>query len=183
MEEGITDKEISFTINSNRVGFKKDFYMLHTLTSPAQIVNGILYVPIYSIFNKTYREHYVDNITADALKLNVSKENGIVISIGGDFTCIFNNHYLFMGDWGIVYNVFPGINAYVEKRFSQPSGGTYIPNLIRLDYPIRKLYGEPMLPIYDYNTDSQIENSFGINFDTEANIYNFRYFKALYHGS
>lgn len=81
--------------------------MLHTLTSPAQIVNGILYVPIYSIFNKTYREHYVDNITADALKLNVSKENGIVISIGGDFTCIFNNHYLFMGDWGIVYNVFP----------------------------------------------------------------------------
>ena len=52
MEEGITDKEISFTINSNRVGFKKDFYMLHTLTSPAQIVNGILYVPIYSIFNK-----------------------------------------------------------------------------------------------------------------------------------
>ena len=90
--------------------------MLHTLTSPAQIVNGILYVPIYSIFNKTYREHYVDNITADALKLNVSKENGIVISIGGDFTCIFNNHYLFMGDWGIVYNVFPGINAYVEKH-------------------------------------------------------------------
>mgnify|MGYP003104031978 len=88
-----------------------------------------------------------------------------------------------MGDWGIVYNVFPGINAYVEKRFSQPSGGTYIPNLIRLDYPIRKLYGEPMLPIYDYNTDSQIENSFGINFDTEANIYNFRYFKALYNGS
>ena len=53
----------------------------------------------------------------------------------------------------------------------------------RLDYPIRKLYGEPMLPIYDYNTDSQIENSFGINFDTEANIYNFRYFKALYNGS
>ena len=75
---------------------------------------------------------------------------------------------------------FPGINAYVEKRFSQSSGGAYIPNLIRLDYPIRKLYGEPMLPIYDYNTDSQIENSFGINFDTEANIYNFRYFKALY---
>ena len=30
MEEGITDKEISFTINSNRVGFKKDFYMLQT---------------------------------------------------------------------------------------------------------------------------------------------------------
>ena len=30
MEEGITDKEISFTINSNRVGFKKDFYMLHS---------------------------------------------------------------------------------------------------------------------------------------------------------
>lgn len=25
MEEGITDKEISFTINSNRVGFKKRF--------------------------------------------------------------------------------------------------------------------------------------------------------------
>ncbi len=108
MAELAIQQNVLNLMNSNRVGFKKDFYMLHTLTSPAQIVNGILYVPIYSIFNKTYREQYVDNITADALKLNVSKENGIVISIGGDFTCIFNNHYLFMGDWGIVYNVFPG---------------------------------------------------------------------------
>ncbi len=92
MEEGITDKKKSvFTINSNRVGFKKiDFYMLHTLTSPAQIVNGIFICSdIFNFLIKTYREHYVDNITADALKLNVSKENGIVISIGGDFTCIF----------------------------------------------------------------------------------------------
>ena len=61
---------------------------------------------------------------------------------------------------GVSYTMFFQVLMLMLKSvFSQPSGGTYIPNLIRLDYPIRKLYGEPMLPIYDYNTDSQIENS------------------------
>ena len=81
--------------------------MLHTLTSPAQIVNGILYVPIYSIFNKTYREHYVDNITAEALKLNVSKENGIVISIE-EILLVFLIIIICLWAIGVSYTMFSG---------------------------------------------------------------------------
>ena len=92
-------------------------------------------------------------ITADALKLNVSKENGIVISIGGDFTCIFNNHYLFMGDLGYrIQCFFRVLMLYVENAFLVNRREEHIFQiLIRLDYPIRKLYGEPIASdITDY---------------------------------
>ena len=183
MEEGMTDKEIGFVVESRESYFKKDFNMVHTLTSPAQTVDGILYVPMYSIFNKTYREHFENSPCADALKPNASKESKLRVTAGDYYACIFNNHYLFMGDWGIVYNVFPGINAYVEMRSNQGSGGAYIPHLTQLDYPVRKLYGEPMIPIYDYNTGSLIENLFGENFDTETNIYTFKYHTSYPVGS
>ena len=183
MEEGMTDKEIGFVLESIESGFKKDFNMVHTLTSPAQTVDGILYVPMYSIFNKTYREHFERSHYADALKPNASKESKLEVTAGDYYTCIFNNHYLFMGDWGVVYNVFPGINAYVAKIFRQSAAGLFMPKLIQLDYPVRKLYGEPMIPIYDYNTGSLIENLFGENFDTETNIYTFKYHTSYPVGS
>ncbi len=80
---------------------------VHTLTSPAQTVDGILYVPMYSIFNKTYREHFENSPCADALKPNASKESKLRVTAGDYYACIFNNHYLFMGDRGISIQCFP----------------------------------------------------------------------------
>jgi hypothetical protein len=181
MEKGITDKKVNFSINSSSVDFKKDLKTIHSLTSSAQIVDGILYVPLYSMFNKTYREQFENNIYSDAMKPNVSKETGMQIQ-GGEYTCIFSNQYLFTGDWGVIYNVFPGINAYVEKHFSRASAGVFIPELIKLDYPIRKLYGEPMIPVYNYNTNTQIKN-FDSEFNVETNTLTFTYARAYFSGS
>ena len=153
MERGITDLNISFILydDYNHILAKSP----HKLTSPAQIINDVLYVPFYSLFNETYRNEDVSETGAYKLlptdKPFRIKDNNLYIG----FTRTFVGQYIFSGDSGYFLDVFPGLRGCIAHISSPAWAGSDAPFFYNSDHPILTLYGEPMMPVYDYNAGEE----------------------------
>lgn len=199
MERGVTDMDIDFILypiyyNTGDPITKTP----HKLTSPAQIIDNILYIPWYSVFNSSYAAD-IQNAGAipycAAHKFIAGTEN--IKLFNNCLTTIFNDQYTYIGGFGYVFNVFPGMDGYIYQMSNQARGGNYVPYFIKTEYPILKLYGEPMLPIYDYSTKQnltetpaedpdnilKLNTGLSINFDPMTDIIQMRYCESQFNGS
>ncbi len=155
MERGITDIDIDFMLYSSYDEPVTE--TPHKLTSPAQIIDDILYVPFYSLFNETYRNEHISD--AGAYKFLPADEpfriedNDLYIG----FTRTFVGQYIFSGDDGYFLDVFPGLYGCVTHVSSHAWAGSDVPFFHESDHPILTLYGEPMIPVYDYSTGEETE--------------------------
>ena len=155
MERGITDMDIDFILydDYNHILAKSP----HKLTSPAQIIDDILYVPFYSLFNETYRNE--DTSEAGAYKFLPTDEpfriNDNDLYIG--FTRTFVGQYIFSGDYGCFLDVFPGLHGCIAHISSPAWAGSDAPFFHNSDHPTLTLYGEPMIPVYNYSTGEETE--------------------------
>lgn len=151
MERGITDMDIDFVLYYDDILTDPP----HKLTSPAQIIDNILYVPFYSLFNETYRNEHISD--AGAYKFLPTDEpfriedNDLYIG----FTRTFVGQYIFSGDSGYFLDVFPGLYGCITHKSSHIWAGSYAPFFHNSDHPILTLYGEPMMPVYDYSAGEE----------------------------
>lgn len=153
MERGITDMDIDFMLyyDDDLTGSP------HKLTSPAQIIDGILYVPFYSLFNETYRNEYISDAGAYRFLPSVEpfriEDDDLYIG----FTRTFVGQYIFSGAPGYFLDVFPGLNGCITHISSHIWAGSDVPFFHSSEHPILTLYGEPMMPVYDYSTGDETE--------------------------
>ncbi len=154
MEQGISDIDLNITEESNKE--------IHHLESPAQIIDGVLYVPIGSMFNSSFKQ------ASDTVKVKISKTG---------------MSYTYNVGFGLYYHIMPGIDGYVKEIFRQASGGQDIPFPKPTPYKVRKLYGEPMVAVYDYENKNVISTLDVVKFDEETNTLYLKYSKSFFNGS
>lgn len=159
MERGITDIDIDLSGYQyySDCFFNQLTKVPHKLTSPAQIIDNVLYIPWYSVFNNSYNsdiENVDPSYNIDACKYIATETPTKLFNECS--TPIFNNHYVYTGAYGYIFHVFPGMSGYIYQRKSYGYGEGYVPYYTDAKYPILKLYGEPMVPVYDYSTGQDL---------------------------
>lgn len=171
MERGITNLDIELSIYR----YYSDYFFdpitktPYELTTMAQIIDNILYIPWYSLYNDSY-EPYIQSVSSScgikAFKYIATETKTNLYD--GCIAPVFADQYTYAGAFGYVFHVYPGMNGYIYQMMNYGYGGEYVPYYASSEYPILKLYGEPMLPIYNYNTSQNLISCPRVEFDPDT---------------
>ena len=112
MEQGVVEKEIELSIYENLDDGKKLTQLPYKLKVPVQIIDNILYIPCYAIFDEAY------NFELKNADIRAAKYAPTLTPVELFKQCesrIFVNHYAY-GAHNYVYHVFPGLKAWLSFR-------------------------------------------------------------------